>query len=202
MTGPLFKVILVGDAGVGKTSLFCCIQDEDYIFRENPTTTVGVESCIHSVSTAKGVVNMSVYDTAGVERFRTLTRNYYRNAHAVLLVFSLDEPASLYGLSRWESEVMESAPAAVKFLVGNKADLHKAVLPEAIQAFAHAHNCQAAFLTSAKTREGLDGALASLGVHLMEKYDRHSHRKDEDRLWREGSGMHVHGDENRGSKCC
>lgn len=59
MTGPLFKVILVGDAGVGKTSLFCCIQDEDYIFRENPTTTVGVESCIHSVSTAKGVVNVS-----------------------------------------------------------------------------------------------------------------------------------------------
>ncbi|PVD21095.1 hypothetical protein C0Q70_19261 [Pomacea canaliculata] len=171
MTGPLFKVILVGDAGVGKLLSFAA-------------------SKMKTTSSVKTPPQRWAWKAAYILCLRLKELSI------------LDEPASLYGLSRWESEVMESAPAAVKFLVGNKADLHKAVLPEAIQAFAHAHNCQAAFLTSAKTREGLDGALASLGVHLMEKYDRHSHRKDEDRLWREGSGMHVHGDENRGSKCC
>nr|KAG5689832.1 hypothetical protein BaRGS_029310 [Batillaria attramentaria] len=146
---------------------------------------------------------LTLWDTAGVERFRTLTRNYYRNTHAALLVFSLDDPTSLFYLPRWEKDVMESAPDAVKFLVGNKGDLDRMVTKVSMQNFAAAHGCQAAFLTSAQTGEGVEEALTALCEYLVTKHQHQGKMADSDRAWMLGSGLHVHnGDEHEKKTCC
>ncbi|RUS81167.1 hypothetical protein EGW08_011075, partial [Elysia chlorotica] len=98
---------------------------------------------------------ISLCDTAGSERYRTLTRNFYRNAQAVLFVFSLDNPASLYGLASWDQDARNVRPIrlalSLRFLVGNKSDLPRAVADHTMTTFASSHDCEGAFVVSART---------------------------------------------------
>ncbi|GFR93936.1 Ras-related protein Rab-14 [Elysia marginata] len=103
-----FKVLLLGDMGVGKTSIFFRIKDNDFSHLRN--LTLGLDMCVTRVHVGDAVVEISLCDTAGSERYRTLTRNFYRNAQAVLFVFSIDNPASLYGLGKWDQDARMYAP--------------------------------------------------------------------------------------------
>lgn len=206
---PTFKVILTGEVGVGKTTIFNKLRHHDHVLHDSTSSssTIGVDSCSRTFRTRVGNVTLSVWDTAGVERFRTLTRNYYRNTHAALLVYSLNDPATLFYLPRWQRDVVDSAPSANLYLVGNKSDLEQQVTESAMQSFACSHNCQAAFLTSARTGEGLETALTAVCEDLVSKYHRHTDLNDHDQLWMQGSGIHVHGNGQHdvitnSKKCC
>ncbi|KAL8590605.1 hypothetical protein ACOMHN_011041 [Nucella lapillus] len=192
---PNFKVILTGEVGVGKTTMFSKLRHHNHVLADatSSSATIGVDSCSRIFHTRFGNVTLTVWDTAGVERFRTLTRNYYRNTHAALLIFSLDDPATLFYLPRWQRDVIDSAPSASLYLLGNKSDLERQVTDSAMQSFAGSHNCQSAFLTSARTGEGLEAALTAVCEDLVSKHHRHADLYDHDQLWMEGSGLHVHG---------
>lgn len=207
---PNFKIILVGDAGVGKTSLFNMARHPTNDVTEGggaamtSASTVGVDVCTRSFLTRYGKVTLTMWDTAGVERYRTLTRNYYRNTHAAVLVCSVDDQSTLFSLPRWLRDVIESAPSAVLFLVGNKSDLLcQEVTEDSMQSFADCHSCQAAFLTSAKTGNGVDSALLAVAEHLAERYRNHKDMTARETQWGLGSGLQVHnaGQPNNG-KCC
>eukprot|EP00117_Sycon_ciliatum_P010997 scpid71683/ scgid12651/ Ras-related protein Rab-18-B len=163
--GPMYKIVLLGELGVGKTSIFRRLKDDE--FDETVTTTTGIDSCTRPVTINGQTVTLSVWDTAGVERFRTLTRNYYRGAHATVFVYSVDEPSSLHYLTSWVRDAESFASTAVKFLVGNKVDLDNHDIDSATaESFASNHDFVEMFTTSAKTGEGLEHAFTQIATKL------------------------------------
>jgi Rab family protein len=119
----LYKVVLVGDATVGKTHLL-----SRYIkgtLPKAPTATIGVEFATRTVPLAiGGTVKAQIWDTAGQERYRAITSAHYRRAVGALLVYDVTKPATFHSCVRWMDELRAQAePDIVIMLVGNKVDL-------------------------------------------------------------------------------
>ena len=103
-----------------------------------------------------------------MERFRTLTRNYYRNAHAAVFVYSMSEASSLHYLAQWIRDTESFAPNATRMLVGNKVDLEATgeVDETTAASFATAHKFELHFKTSCKTNKGIGEAFSKLARAL------------------------------------
>ena len=119
----LYKVVLVGEAAVGKTHLL-----SRYIkgtLPKNPTSTIGVEFATRTVSLQSGgTVKAQIWDTAGQERYRAITSAHYRRAVGALLVYDVTNEKSFLAAKRWMEELRDHAePDIVIMLVGNKVDL-------------------------------------------------------------------------------
>jgi len=119
----LYKVVLVGDATVGKTHLL-----SRYIkgtLPKAPTATIGVEFATRTVPLAVGgTVKAQLWDTAGQERYRAITCAHYRRAVGALLIYDVTKQATFQNCSKWMDELRQNAePDIVIMLVGNKVDL-------------------------------------------------------------------------------
>jgi len=118
----LFKILMVGDSGVGKSSLLLRFTDDT--FSENFISTIGVDFKIRTVKLEGKTIKMQIWDTAGQERFRTITSSYYRGAHGVILVYDVTDQVSFNNARQWLTEIERYACGnVVKLLVGNKSDL-------------------------------------------------------------------------------
>jgi len=118
----LSKVILIGDSGVGKSSLLYRYTDNDW----NPhyIATIGVDFKVTTFERAGKVLKLQLWDTAGQERFKTITQSYYRGAHGVLIVYDVTNRESFQNVVQWLREVRALTPATVPVvLVANKCDL-------------------------------------------------------------------------------
>lgn len=117
-----FKVMLVGDSGVGKTCLLVRFKDGAFL-AGSFISTVGIDFR-NKVMNIDGVkVKLQIWDTAGQERFRSVTHAYYRDAHALLLLYDVTNRASFDNIQAWLSEIHEFAQQdVVLMLLGNKAD--------------------------------------------------------------------------------
>jgi Ras-related protein Rab-1A len=105
----LFKILIVGDSGVGKSCLverYC-----DNSFNEHFHPTIGVDFKVRTISTSDGkMVKMQLWDTAGQERFRAITTSYYRGAHGVIIVLDVTSPSNIKSLRRWLDELKVGCP--------------------------------------------------------------------------------------------
>ena len=121
----LFKYIIIGDTGVGKSCLL--LQFTDKRFQSVHDLTIGVEfgaRLIHLPGENKTAIKLQIWDTAGQESFRSITRSYYRGACGALLVYDITRRDTFTNLVRWLDEARcNSNPEMVIALVGNKADL-------------------------------------------------------------------------------
>ena len=118
----LFKYIIIGDSAVGKSCLL--LQFTDQRFKTEHDVTVGVEFGARTISLAGEQVKLQVWDTAGMESFKSITRAYYRGSAAALLVFDITNRPSFLSLATWLQEVQQNTSKQVTIvLVGNKADL-------------------------------------------------------------------------------
>ena len=118
------KLILVGDAGVGKTSLL--IKYTEKGFPENYQTTIGVDFRIKTINRKGYKVKIQVIDTAGQERFQAITKSYFKNIDGLLLVFDLTDKESFDNLSSWIERIKSEQDEENNFkviLLGNKCDL-------------------------------------------------------------------------------
>ena len=118
---PLFKVIIAGDGGVGKTSLvrqYC-----EGKFETSRVMTIGVDFQTHVVDLPEGKVKLSIWDMAGQERFAVVRTSFYRGAKACALVYDLTIKDSLEHVSVWYKEIHNELPDVPFILVGNKLDL-------------------------------------------------------------------------------
>ncbi|XP_075969349.1 RAS oncogene family member Rab26 isoform X2 [Anticarsia gemmatalis] len=167
---PIHKTILLGDSGVGKTSLL--VQFETGKFQAgNFSATVGI-GFTNKVVTVDGVkVKLQIWDTAGQERFRSVTHAYYRDAHALLLLYDVTNKISFDNIRAWLGEIREYAQDdVVIMLLGNKSDsgLERAVRREEGQRLAREY--QVAFMeTSAKTGLNVEAAFAHVARSLVAK---------------------------------
>merc|ERR1712072_545991 len=116
----LFKVVLIGDSGVGKSNLLSRFTRNE--FNLDSKSTIGVEFATRSIQVDAKTIKAQIWDTAGQERYKAVTSAYYRGVVGALMVFSLCNKASLDSIeSQWLHEMLENAdPNCVPLLVGNK----------------------------------------------------------------------------------
>uniref|UniRef100_A0A9L0S748 Ras-related protein Rab-25 n=1 Tax=Equus caballus TaxID=9796 RepID=A0A9L0S748_HORSE len=121
----VFKVVLIGESGVGKTNLLSRFTRNE--FSHDSRTTIGVEFSTRTVMLGTAAVKAQIWDTAGLERYRAITSAYYRGAVGALLVFDLTKHQTYAVVERWLKELYDHAEATiVVMLVGNKSDLSQA----------------------------------------------------------------------------
>jgi len=151
----LFKIIIIGDTGVGKSCLLLNFIDKR--FREEHDLTIGVEFGTKIIDAGGQKVKLQIWDTAGSESFRSITRSYYRGAAAALLVYDSTRRESFVNIMEWLNEARYNGnPDMSISLVGNKIDLEeeKVIGTEEAQAFAR-DNGLLFTETSAKTGAGV-----------------------------------------------
>ncbi|KAL0442707.1 UNVERIFIED_CONTAM: Ras-related protein RABA1f [Sesamum latifolium] len=118
----LFKVVLIGDSGVGKSNLLSRFTKNE--FSQESKSTIGVEFATRSIQVDDKVVKAQIWDTAGQERYRAITSAYYRGAVGALLVYDVTRNVTFQNVERWLKELRGHTDAnIVIMLVGNKADL-------------------------------------------------------------------------------
>ncbi|CAD5217571.1 unnamed protein product [Bursaphelenchus okinawaensis] len=116
----LFKLLIIGDSGVGKSSLL--MRFADNVFSNSYITTIGVDFKIRTITVMDKKVKLQIWDTAGQERFRTITSTYYRGTHGVIVVYDVTNGESFGNVKRWLNEIEKNCSNVPRILVGNKVD--------------------------------------------------------------------------------
>ncbi len=118
----LFKLLLIGNSSVGKSSLLVRFVDD--IWEENFVPTIGVDFKLKTLEVNGKKVKLQIWDTAGQERFKNITASYYRGGNGVLVVYDITDRDSFTNLTSWLIEIEKNANKNVfKLLIGNKNDL-------------------------------------------------------------------------------
>ena len=152
----LLKYVIVGDASVGKSNLL--LRYTHGQFREEYQLTIGVEFGSSNITIDKNVFRIQIWDTAGQENFKSITRSYYKNSACALIVYDITRRVSFENLSDWIEDCKNSSPKTVfMVLVGNKCDLeeNREVTEEEGKEFAERHG-MLFFETSAKTGKNVE----------------------------------------------
>ena len=163
----LFKVLLVGNSGVGKSSLFLRFVDE--IWEDSFVPTIGVDFKIKTLLIEEKKIKLQIWDTAGEERFRTIISSYYKGAHGILLMFDVTDYDSFESLENWLIEIEKNAnKSVIKLLIGNKIDLeeNRKVSYNQAKDFADSNGIQY-IETSVKLNTNVNQAFWEIGKELM-----------------------------------
>ena len=152
----LLKFIIIGDAAVGKSNLL--VRYTSGQFKEEYQLTIGVEFGSNNVIIRDNTYRIQIWDTAGQENFRSITRSYYKNTACAIIVYEISNKKSFEKISYWMEDCKNTAPKSILMvLVGNKCDLedNREVTEEEGREFAE-KNGMLFFETSAKTGKNVE----------------------------------------------
>mmetsp|Transcript_34732 Transcript_34732/g.81087 ORF Transcript_34732/g.81087 Transcript_34732/m.81087 type:complete len:204 (+) Transcript_34732:78-689(+) len=164
----LFKLLIIGDSGVGKSSILLRFSEDE--FNEKQASTIGVDFKTKLMQVRGKKLKLALWDTAGQERFRTLTSSYYRGAQGIILVYDCTQRSSFDHVKFWQDEVRKYSTNqdAILMLVSNKVDLPSPqVTREEGEEFAFA-NSMMFIETSAKTRQGIKQAFEEIVFKILD----------------------------------
>ncbi|KAL8506250.1 hypothetical protein ACS0TY_017208 [Phlomoides rotata] len=165
----LFKYIIIGDTGVGKSCLL--LQFTDKRFQPIHDLTIGVEFGARMITIENSTIKLQIWDTAGQESFRSITRSYYRGAAGALLVYDITRRETFNHLASWLEDARQHANASMTImLIGNKCDLahRRAVSTEEGQQFAK-ENGLIFMEASAKTSQNVEEAFIQTASAIYSK---------------------------------
>ena len=169
----IFKIILIGSSGVGKSSIL-----QRYIqktFNDSYASTIGVDFFMKSINIGEKTIKLQLWDTAGTEKFRSITTGYYRGADAAFVVFDLSSKTSFKAVSEWiENYYKYKNPDSEKnvVLIGNKVDLvdKREVTQEEAENYVKDNNIFY-FETSAKEGKNIEECFNFMAEKLLEQYE-------------------------------
>ncbi|CAM6049812.1 hypothetical protein BDL97_03G061600 [Sphagnum fallax] len=167
----LFKYIIIGDTGVGKSCLL--LQFTDKRFQPVHDLTIGVEFGARMITIDNKPIKLQIWDTAGQESFRSITRSYYRGAAGALLVYDITRRETFNHLASWLEDARQHANSNMTImLIGNKCDLahRRAVSTEEGEQFAK-ENGLVFMETSAKTAHNVEDAFINIASKIYQKIE-------------------------------
>ena len=154
----IFKIIIIGESGVGKSCLTLRITKNNFIEDYNPT--IGFENSSLYFKINDKIIKLEIWDTCGQETYRSLIKSYYRNTSLVILVYSIDDEKSFNQLNSWLKDIRAYSEQNTKiFLVGNKIDIsdeNRKISNEMGNKFYKDNNLSNFFETSAKTGHNIE----------------------------------------------
>jgi len=121
----IYKVLLLGDTTVGKTCFL--LKYTDKTFQEIHMSTIGLDYRLKSMTLKSGKkIKLQIWDTAGQDRFRAITKNYYKSANGIILIYDVTSLVTYENVKTWISQIREEAPSnVVIFIAGNKIDMEE-----------------------------------------------------------------------------
>ena len=196
----IFKVLLLGNSDVGKSSLL--LRFVDSLWNDAFVPTIGVDFKVKTLEINNKKVKMQIWDTAGQERFRTVVSTYFRGAHGILLLYDVTNRDSFKNLENWLIEIEKnSSDKVLKILLGNKCDLSddRQIPTEEGQAFA-IRNGMEFMETSAKMNTNVSEAFETLGKLMIEFNSKGNNKTQsgEGKSLKANSGKDL----NAKKKCC
>lgn len=169
----LFKIVLIGDCGTGKTCIVQRFKTGNYIERHG--NTIGVDFSMKTITVDGKQVKLQIWDTAGQERFRTITQSYYRSANGVIIVYDITKRSSFVNLQKWIEEVRRyTASNVILILIGNKCDMEEEREVEFSEAEAMCEFIPEILFvmeTSAKENTNIEDAFICLAAELKRRHD-------------------------------
>ncbi|MFX0013426.1 MAG: Rab family GTPase [Promethearchaeota archaeon] len=171
----LYKVCLVGDGGVGKSAILRRFLRIEEKFQNEYKPTIGTEITVKSLIIDEMEINLQIWDIAGQPHFKFIRSSFYKGSHAIIMVFDLTAPSTLYNLTKWKNEVITSVSRPIPFLiVGNKNDLQSTIdskeITDFIEKLSHTtpSYSPSVFFTSALTGHNINEVFEILGRSILE----------------------------------
>ena len=202
-----FKIIVIGNSAVGKSSLVDRATKNRFL--EDYNTTIGFDYCSFYVKYDYKVIKLQIWDTCGQEIYQSLITNFYRNSSLAIMVYAINNRKSFDNLDNWLKELKkESNPDAKTILIGNKVDLEKERVVSYAEAekYAKDYNFSYFFETSAKTGFNAQKVFINAAISLYDDYIKYkSSEKSSEREIRSNNGnsrLSRNIKRDRGGKCC
>ena len=166
----MFKILLLGDSGVGKSSLL--LRYTKHEFNVDMRSTIGVEFALKYLKIDNFQLKVQIWDTAGMERYRSITSAYYKGAKGVIIVYDICREKSFENVDKWIEDFKSKADEdAVILLIGNKNDLDDKREVNKEEAELKAQKNKFAFMeTSAKDNNNVDKAFETLFKEIVNNY--------------------------------
>ncbi|GER25333.1 RAB GTPase 11C [Striga asiatica] len=200
----LFKVVLIGDSGVGKSNLLSRFTRNEFCLESK--STIGVEFATRTLQVEGRTIKAQIWDTAGQERYRAITSAYYRGALGALLVYDVTKPTTFENVNRWLKELRDHADSnIVIMLIGNKTDLKhlRAVATEDAQGFAEREELsfiETSALEAINVEKAFQVVLSEI-YRIISKKSLASTEPAETNI-KEGKTLVVGTQDNNGKKAC
>ena len=202
-----FKLIIVGDQGVGKSSL--TIRAINNTFQDFYTPTIGFEFLTYFTKIEDHKVKLQIWDTCGQEGYRALITSFYRNSSLAILVYAIDSQKSFDSLEDWLNDIKtQSNPETKIVLIGNKSDLEekREVSKEKGQQFCELHQCAFFMEASAKKGDNVQNLFEESAKILYEKFKEYKDKKNPNNIVQDATSEPISiedSDNNKkiGGKC-
>ena len=165
----VYKILLLGDSSVGKTCFLLRFTEDT--FTDNHISTIGVDYKLKIINSDDKIIKLQVWDTAGQDRFRSITKNYFRGSHGIVLLYDITSLSSFNNIKSWLQQIRESLGNTVAIiLVGNKLDLehNRRITKDQGMQLATEHN-MGFFETSAKDGININEAFECLYKEMSKK---------------------------------
>ena len=194
-----YKIITLGDSSVGKTSIINRFINDT--FDEELTPTLGIKHTFKTLEINNTKVKLSVIDTNGQEKYRSLSVSYFRHADVVLFIFNLNEPLSFNNIQEWINVFNDNnnkKKVILKYLIGSKSDLEQRVEQNLIDEFANNNN-MLYMATSAKTNNQITELFQKIGEDILKEEE----KKTNDMIrTKNSSRILLKTKEKNRKKCC
>ena len=204
-----FKIIVIGNSGVGKSSL--SIQATRHTFADNYFATVGVEFYTMNIRINEKIIKLQIWDTCGEEIYRSLISNFYRNSSLAIIVYSITDQGSFESIDQWLKELkLNSSPDIKIFLIGNKVDLQdkRVVSTEQGKNIQNEYNLDLFIESSAKIGHNTEFIFAQAAKLLYTDYNKYKignpmlGRLKENKLNNKLKKEDIKANINHKKKCC
>ena len=188
----MYKILLLGDSSVGKTCILTRYSENT--FQEDHLATIGLDFKQKNVNLENGKsVKVQIWDTAGQDRFKSITKNYYKGAHGIMLIYDVTTRRSFDNVRNWIDTIKEEVSDKVNIiLVGNKIDNNdnRQVTTEEGQEIANEYKLPF-YETSAKTGDNIDKAFNDLITRVVDVFGKY-----------EEKGQKLGNKKKKSSRCC